>query len=83
MSPTCDDVHYRPEPLGTVMPCGCVVRALLMTCEVCSTEQWMGAPTDAELGDHARVRGFCLDCGASVDQWAMVHAQPIPPALRS
>lgn len=82
MSISCDDVHYQPVPLGTALPCGCVARATLMVCETCSNEQWLGGPTDVEVGGHARIKGFCPVCGAAFDQLTTVHKQPIPEALR-
>lgn len=72
----------EPMPLGTLMSCGCIVRALLLSCGVCSAELWAGGPTEAGVGEYTHISGMCPHCGAALDQWARVYEQPIPPALR-
>ncbi len=73
-----DDV---PQPLGTTMPCGCIVRAIFVSCAHCHAGTWGATPTDAEIGEQIPVAGTCTACGAPIAHLAVVCTQPAPAAL--
>lgn len=72
-----DDI---PQPLGTTMPCGCIVRAVFLHCDVCGSSGWLATATDAEIGEQVAVKGTCT-CGAPMGHLAMVCKEPVPAAL--
>ena len=82
MRPACDDAQHQPRPLGSVMACGCVVRAAFLSCDDCGTEQWVATPTDVPVGDVVAIRGLCGVCGASIGQMVPVHERPAPSTFR-
>lgn len=75
MSIPCNEAHERAElePLGTVLECGCTIRALSITCQTCWAQQWVFAPTDVPVWGLLELAGYCTYCKAPMDQWVTVR----------
>jgi len=69
----------QPAPLGTVLPCGCTLRAFLLSCESCSTKQWVASAVRAKVGRFARIQGNCHYCTTPMDQLIKVYKKPVSP----
>lgn len=82
MSMFCDVAHDRPRPLGTVLECGCVVRAVLIACYSCGVAQWGASATDVEIGGQVEVKGACPRCGSATNESATVYKAPVPAAFQ-
>jgi hypothetical protein len=78
----CSADHDPTLPLGTVMPCGCVIRIVLPRCSACGVEEWSKTATNAEVGELVPVRGFCFTCGGLIQQLVTLYKEPIPGAFQ-
>ena len=70
-----------PASMGTVLPCGCIARAINVTCATCGWSDWAGTYTRTQVGEHTWMRGSCPACGADISGLAVVEKHPRPQAI--